>query len=753
MKTNKTTPINSIEKIINETLTILQRVEEVPQMNDGSFNEYQAICRGIPDQILAGRLKIAIVGVIKSGKSTFVNSLIGKELVKRGAGVITSITTRIQKGRKNQAHLYFKSWDDINFLLQKALLLFPDEGLGNRPDNGLGNEIINNFDIRREKDREYLKKVYQTLTRDFPVTKDGIKAENLLIRHALYGFDTCKDLVQADETIVCFDSKDFDKYKAYISDPDKAFYIKDVCLNVFGKVLDPNIEIADCQGADSTDPASLTQVLTYLESSNLIIYCISSRTGLRQSDIVFLKQIKNLGLLDNILFINNCDLTEHENFDDLIKIETSIRDNLEFLEIQAKVFSISSLYNLFLKRDSKLNKKDAARLKLWQKEKKMVQYCDLQTEDFNSFFKQVMDKNRYDLLMSNHLKRLGLVVGHVEQRADIFLDLLSSDRAKEEKAAITLEDLYQNASRLETIVANSIKGAVKGLKDEIESNINDAFTQDKEAILKNAQEYIQTICLDVEQYRSVTKESGFRQILYLIFQAFQRKLDLYVIEDVNPRLKRFVKAQEERISSYFQSLFDSYQIDLYQINLLKADHHSQFEDLPKLAQQQNDFIALIDIDNIKKILGLQLPVRIFEAEYTARIKANIITGFCLQTFSQILFSLSNRKSVVSFSPALKKAALKIKKENKKVIKEQFDQYCKALQINYFLPLIEAATRDFKEKISERFNQYHSFKEEIEHLLSLKHSEKKDQKLKVLSIKQQIQRLSADIASYPEISWE
>ncbi|MCD4722293.1 MAG: dynamin family protein [Desulfobacula sp.] len=755
--TNKTTPINSIEKIINETLTILQRVEQIPQMSDSSSKEYQAICRRIPDQIRAGRLKIAVVGVIKSGKSTFVNSLVGKELVKRGAGVITSITTRIQKGRKNQANLHFKSWDDINSQLQKALLLFPDDGRddspGDRPDDRLGNEIINDFDIRREKDREYLKKVYQTLTCDFPVTKDGIRPQTLLIRHALYGFDICKDLVQADETVVRFESKDFDKHKAYTSDPNKAFYIKDVCINVFGKVMDPSIEIADCQGADSTDPASLAHVLTYLESSNLIIYCISSRTGLRHSDIVFLKQIKNLGLLDNILFINNCDLTEHENFNDLIKIETSIRDNLEFLEIQPKIFSVSSLYNLFLKLESKLIKKDLSRLKFWQEEKKMVQYCDLQTQKFNSFFNQVIDKNRYELLISNHLKRLGIIVGQLEQRADIFLDLLSSDKSKEEKAIRILDDLHQNASRLETIVTNSIQGAVSGLKDEIESNIKDVFIQDQKAILKNAREYIQTACLDVEQYRSVAKESGFNQILYLIFQEFKRKLDLYVIEDVNPRLKRFVKAQEERITSYFQSLFDSYQIDLYQINLLKADHHSQLEDMSKLTQQQNDFIALVDIDNIKKILGLQLPTRIFEAEYTPRIKANIITGFCLQTLSQIFFSLSNRNSVFSFSPALKKAAVNIKKENQKIIKDQFEQYQLSLQANYFLPLIEAATRDFKEKISERFNRYHFFKEEIEHLFSLKRSEKKDQKKKLLSIKQQIQKVAADIASYPEISWE
>ena len=738
MMTNKTTPFNKIEKIINDTLTIFKLAQEVPQMSDSSFNESQKICHNIPGHIREGRLKIAVVGVIKSGKSTLVNSLVGKELVKRGAGVMTSITTRIQKGTKNQANLYFKSWDDINFQLKNALLLFPDDG---------SSKVNHNFDIRRKKDRKYLKNVYQTLSQDFPVTKDGIHPETLLIRHALHGFNTCKDLVQADRATLSFASKEFDRHKAFTSDPNMAFYIKDVCLDVYGKVIDPNIEIADCQGTDSTDPASLSQVLTYLESSNLIVYCISSRTGVRQSDITFLKQIKNLGLLDNILFVNNCDLTEHENFDDLIKVETNIRDNLEFLEIQPQIFSFSSLYNLFVKLESKLRKKDFSRLKLWQEEKKMVEYCNMKTDEFNSLFKQVINKKRHEFLVSNHLKRLLVMITQLDRRANVFLDLLSSDKLKEEKAFRNLRHLHQNASRLESIVANSIQGAVSGLKDEIESNIKATFVQDEKAILKKAQKYIGTMNLDVEQYRSVAKESGFNQILYLLFQAFKRKLDLYILEAVNPELKRFVEVQEERIISYFQSLFDSYQIDLF-----KADQYSQFDDTLKLTQQ-NDFTASVDINKIRKILGLKLPARIFEAKYTPRIKANIITGFCLQTLSQIVTSISKRNSVVSFSPGLKKAAEKIKKENQKILKDQFKQYKISLQTNYFLPLIEAATRDFKEKISERFNRYNTFKEEIEHLFSLKHSEKKDQKKKVHTIKQAIASVADEIISYSEISWE
>lgn len=738
--TNKITPLKTIETIISDTISILQRIENLPQMSDSHVADYKVVCQGIPEQIRAGRLKIAIVGVIKSGKSTFVNSLVQKELVKRGAGVITSITTRIRKGKKNQANIYFKSWDDINSRLQKALQVYPCS----RSDN----DSIDGFDLRRKNDREFLKKVYQSLISDLPAANDGIRPETLLIMNALQGFDACKDLVQADETTLRFESKDFDRHKSYTSDPSKAFYIKDVCLDVYGRVLDPNIEIADCQGADSTDPAQLAHVLTYLESSNLIVYCISSRTGLRQSDVTFLKQIKNLGLLDNILFVNNCDLTEHETLADLIKIEDSIRDHLEFLEIQPKLFSFSSLYNLFLKIEPKLAKRDLSRLKLWQDEKKMVQYCDLGTNEFNSLFQRMIDKNRHELLISNHLKRLGIINAQLDLRADIFLDLLSSDKSKEETAVRTLDNLQHNASRLESIVANSINGAVSGLNDEIDFNIKKAFDQDEEAILENAQNFIRKTTIDYEQYRHTARESGFNQILYLMFQDFKRKLDLYVIEAVKPVLKKIVSAQEERIISYFQSLFDSYQIDL-----VKADQYAQFETVSKLRYQQGDFIDSVDINKIKKILGLQLPSVIFEAKYTPRIKANVFTDFGLQTISQILSTILNRKSDFSFSPALKKAAIKIKKENQKVIKDQFEQYQAIVKINYFLPLIDAVTRDFKEKINNRFSRYHSFQEEIEHLFSLQQSEKNDQRKIVLSIKKQIQSVMGAIEECSETSWK
>ncbi len=748
--TNKTCPKKStiskpafaIEQIIEKTLNIFQECKKIPKMHDLSFDDHKKTCHRILEDIKSNRLKIAVVGTIKSGKSSFINSLVEKDLLKRGAGVVTSITTRIRKGKKNRANIYFKSWDTINLQLQRTLELFPDSASFDE----FSSQNFTNFDIRRNKDREILKKILNILTCNFPVSKKGIQPEILLIKHAIQGFDTCNKLVQPDEASLTFEYKEFEKFKTFTSDPDMAFYIKDVCLEVYGKIIDPDIEIADCQGADSIDPGQLAQILNYLESSNLIIYCISSRTGLRQADILFLNQIKNLGLLDNIIFINNCDFSEHENLDNLIKIETAIKESLEFLKIYPNFFSLSSLYNLFSKSStkgkSKLNKKDKIRLKLWQEEKKIIKYCDLHTRDFNLFFQDVIDKNRQDFLFSNHFKRLTIILYQLEEHINIFLDLLSSNRSKEADAIQTLDWFEQNATRLESMVKKSIGNYVKDIKDKIHQNLHNAFKQDHALVLNKTLDFIKNAAfIDVEQYKS-SSESSFNQILYLMFQDFKRKLDIYELENVKPELKYFVKTQEKEIISYFQSLFDSLQIDL-----IKDGNQTQ---IANLSNSGIIYDGALSFEKIKKILDIQMPSPVFEAQYTSRIKANVFTGFSFHTMSVVLASLFKKKTLFSFSPGLNTAAIKIRQENLKLIKVQFRQFFINLENDYFILLIEAVTRDFQEKLNERFAIYHSCKKEADHIFSLNLSEKKDTKSKIELILLHISRVHYHIEHYSKV---
>ena len=716
-----------IGAIVKQTLCVIDMMEEISPGDTSFLDVYRKNCHQIPGAIQSGLIRIAVVGVIKSGKSTFINSLTGKELVKRGAGVVTSITTRIRKGKKNEAVLVMKSWDDINAIVRKSLELFPDDGSGAN--------LIEAFDLRRKNDRTYLGNVYDTLVKEFPVTSAGIRPETLLIRNALEGYEACKDLVGADQGKISFSGKSFEQHKAFTSNPAMAFYVKDVCLDVFGKVIDPNIEIADCQGTDSTDPAQLSQVVSYMESANLIIYCISSRIGLRQSDMAFLKIIKRLGLIDNILFVNNCDLTEHENLADLVQIESKILSELEFLVSDPRLYSFSALYTLFQAMGPRLSQRDGKRLELWQEDKKMIGYCNDNCHAFHQTLDHLLERKRYDLLLSNHLERIRMMAGELAKKADLFDGLLCSDMDGENKNRVHLKEISENASRLKSIVDNSIEGAVSGLTQEIQLNLKKAFARDSINIGKQVQDFIGQTPMDAAPYRSQIKDGGAKKILYLMFQDFKRKIDLFALEQILPELKTVITTQETRISAYFQSLLNSYQIDFLKLGNPMEQETQIFS--KQLIQKDPGSMKAVDIKGIKKILGLRLPETIFTARYTQKMRANAITGLGVQSIVQFISCLLDKHLRFSFTPGFDRAAQRIKKQTLVSIQHQIAQYHDQLTTLYFIPLIDAVTRDFTDKIHQRFTLYESLNDDMEVLLSLKQNEKKAQQEKFRILKDKI----------------
>jgi len=720
-----TTPsIKSIETIVNDTQAAVTLLEELSPGHDPALDGYKTLCSKIPEHVRTGLIRIAVVGVIKSGKSTFINALTGKELVKRGAGVVTSITTRIRKGQKNRAVIHLKSWDEVNYSIEKVLDMFPQD----RPQE--------KFDIRRKKDRAYLQEVHRTMTGQFPVTRDGIRPEALVIRNGLEGYESCRDIIEADEREVVYESRSFDRHKDFTADPARAFYVKDVCLEVFGKAIPFGVEIADCQGADSTDPAQLAQIISYIESANLIVYCISSRIGLRRSDMGFLKTIHRLGLMKNILFVNNCDLTEHEDLGDLTRIGDMIHRELELLAPGAQLFSFSALYTLFEAFGTRLTKKNAKRLSLWRDDPAMTEFCTKNHAAFMTTYTRLLETRQFDLLFANHLERLKIVAQSLDTKAGIIEGLLATDEAGRDNVRDQMKDIEENAKRLRAIVDNSIQGAVSGLTREIESNLKNAFLRDAVNITREVTQFINRADIDVTPYKAGIKETGFKQILYLMFQDFKRQLDCFVLEEMVPELKKLVAVQEKRIENYFQSLLDSYQIDFFaKIGANNTGHVSA-----ELLEKDPDTIRAVDITAIKKILGLQLPDQVFSPQYTTRMRTHAFTDFSLHSVALFIGALVDTHIRFSFTPGLNKAAAKIRKESLHLVRRQIQGYHLALKQEYFTPLIKAVTRDFKDKIIHRFSLYESLNADVEKYFELKQDEKKCHQEKIKEAGKQIRRI-------------
>ncbi len=309
---------------INRDVAMLfSTAKSIRGMADYSFGEWEKACDHLPRQLAEDIIRVAIVGPIKSGKSTFLNSIFKGEFVKRGAGVITSIVTRVRSGERLRAKLFFKSWDEINAEMEQALVLFPSANW--RSENS-------RFDIRRPNDRLELKRALGELSAEQLITRSTRNSNNVLLTSYLKGYDTVTPLLSADNAIRLYEEDRFADHKAFVGNESLAVYLKDVLLEINSSSVKTNIEIADCQGSDSSNPLHLAMIQDYLRLTHLMVYVISSRTGLRQADIRFLSMIKKMGILENIVFVINCDFSEHDSIDDLHDLVERVREELSMLK-------------------------------------------------------------------------------------------------------------------------------------------------------------------------------------------------------------------------------------------------------------------------------------------------------------------------------------------------------------------------------------------------------------------------------------
>ena len=391
----------NILNISNDISLLLSKTAAIHHMETNAFETWENMNRRIGQQISEETLRVAVVGPIKSGKSTFVNALLSADYLKRGAGVVTSIVTRIRRGNHLNATLFFKSWDDVNADIQQAITFFPVENWRT--------EVVP-FDIRRKNDRAQLEKALADVGADLVMESGTLNANCLLLTYYLNGYEAIKNHVNSDNRQVTYKADQFAEHKTFVGNDALSVYLKDIQLNIDSAILRNNVEIADCQGSDSPNPLHLAMIQDYLILAHLIIYVVSSRTGLREADIRFLSMIKKMGIIENILFVVNCDFNEHDSLDDLKALAGKVEQELSIIKPAPVLFTFSSLFSLFRSREMSLPDKDRQRLALWESAEGFVDYSLKQREDFLKEFDRRIVHDRLSLLLKNHLERTG---GHL----------------------------------------------------------------------------------------------------------------------------------------------------------------------------------------------------------------------------------------------------------------------------------------------------------------------------------------------------
>ncbi len=687
-----------ILKVNQDILTLISKGKSMPGMaEETGFDEWEKTCRGLPVQMAEDILRVAVVGPIKSGKSTFLNSMLKGDYLKRGAGVVTSIVTRVRSGNQLSAHLFFKSWDEVNAEMEQALILFPSLDWHNH-------QVA--FDIRHKELRLQIQQALKSLSSEQLISQDTRNLNNVLLTLYIKGYDRVADIISSNDMIQRFEEKTFATHKEFVGSEDLAVYLKDVQLQIPVEGFDGNIEIADCQGSDSPNPLHLAMIQDYLLLTNLIVYVISSRTGLRQADIRFLSMIKKMGILDNILFVVNCDFSEHESIADLQRLIGRVREELALIKPDPELYAFSALFNLFASSELNLLEKDRLRMQQWAADREMADFSAAGTQRFLSAFNQKLSSRRDSILLKNHLERLSVVLAGMENWIGINQEVLSRDSQSTQELIKKLKNHQERIDQMKTVLKTTMTGAVSKIKEKLNVKVNRFFDIHSGDLVKKIFEF-------VKNYQSITKTvktksdlAGVSKTMYLSYQDFKQALDKYITEEINPEVIQFVKIQEEEIGKYLDSIIKPY-------NALLSDTFDNYIGLIKrlglsLKMEGRPSIEFSEIDTRYRQTGLKPPKLVTTMHYSARIKTTAILSlgvFSLQRNVKKLLKKPASQQEEVFRRALSGGIRQMKRETLKSVVEQLRDYRENLKFAFLLKQVENAAEHLTHLMLDRFQVF------------------------------------------------
>ncbi len=719
--------------INQDILSLLSQAGSIPGMPEDSFKTWLKNCEEIRRQIEEKILRVAVVGPIKSGKSTFTNYLFHGDHLKRSAGVVTSMVTKIQKGDSLKAKLFFKSWNEVNLDMLQAMLLMPS-----LKDPG-GSD---SFDIRRSEDRSNLHLAINSLSDALLISNDILNPQIVLLSSYLKGYEVMKERISLDTSEAEFDEKRFAEHKIFVSDDSLSVYLKDIQLEIDTGFIGNNIEIADCQGSDSSNPLHLTMIQDYLFYANLLIYVISSRTGLRQADIKFLSIIKRMGIMDNIIFVVNCDFNEHDTIADLNQLTKNIQEELSIFLNNPEVYSFSALLNLFKSmnnnsvRGNVLKEKELTKLNQWKGDREFYEFSNRGTDSFESSFKRKLTQERYSLLLKNHIERFGVIAAGIKNYLCINHEILGQDSSNAKKMIEGLRDNQEKMSLIKDMIKNTLSGTVQKTKKETRLDINRFFGSRPGNVIGDLMEYIRNYRLVYDKYENNLALNGFANTLYMVFQDFRMEIDAFMAEKLNPEIIRFIKDKERYIKEQLESVTVPYET---MVKDALVNYISELADFGINGMDtKGEVIGLPDFDSIKSAEDLTVPSVVVRMHFSAKIKTEAIMRLGFYNFIKFIKKIFKKETQNRREEALalKKSIFRIKQETEKAVISHFVNYQENLKFQYFFKLIESASNSYYKALVDRFHANSADHLHIADLVGKKQTDK-ESSLKVLKEMEQI----------------
>ncbi len=639
-------------------------------------------------------LRVAVIGAVKSGKSTLINSLLGRDLLKRGAGIITAFITRVRTGGVPGGWIELKPWplvlEEVDACLRMLPLSLEESG------------IHGPVDLHDAGGRELLRGCLERVRTEWQQEAGQLDPCFLMLKACLEGYPDVADRIGDASARIPLDAASLALHRDYVGRESRAVYVRDMELCVDMPWLGEDVEMADCQGSDSPNPLHLDLLQRHLLRSHFIVYVVNSRTGLREADFKLLEFVKTLRMLPQTSFVLNVDLDAHPHEDDLRNLLGRVREELAWVAPNPRVYALSALHALLSRLGPEAPERERGRFELWQGEAALVELVEKQFNDFRDHLARRIGSQRARLLMGSTLSRLNMVAANVMdgiQAKRVFLDEeLSHLQNLSSQLEVTRKALTGTLTTLE----NAISGLQESLRTRLEEATDRALDAQNGSLIRETLDMVERFPADALLSEHFRDGEHLMPRLHRFYTDFRRTLARYLVEKVNVRLVELAREQEASLQRHvdessralwglFQAALDDYRRGMasFQIELHEPVTASPCEWSARGCHCPPTFSAFLDRDALSRgallvKFGLGRVTR-----FLAGIKAGIGKG------DRFSWGEAQGKEAVLEAVAL------VKGEMAGELIQAFREYGESFKTRYLHEMIEDRTRQLLDEFRVR----------------------------------------------------
>jgi len=677
-------------EIVQDTL---QGLEQKGLAEAGVADRWRDQLHHVGTSLQDSLLRVGVVGSVKSGKSTLINSLLGKDLLKRGAGIVTAFITRVRTDRDVAGWVELKSLPSVQMELNRAVRMLPllQEG----PDS----EGDRDFHVEKAEDRRELRQRLHRIQTEWQQAQGRLDANFILLNAFLDGYDRVSGELGEEPRRLRFDASSLGEHRRYVGVESQAVYVRDMELHHPLDWIDGEMEIADCQGSDSPNPAHFALQQQYLLRSHFILYVVGSRTGLREADFKLLDFIKTLRMFPRTLFILNADLDSHPHVDDLLELEARVRTELQWVVPDPRVFTFSALYHLIHRMGESASDRDGLRLELWREEKPLARLSEEGFAAFQDHFREKIAAQRTRILLGSGLGRLSMVAGAVADRARTQTAFLDRDQG-------SLKEVFKQLQKKQNALHSTLGAldhAIQGFKDSLRKEMDDAvqryFDLSYSPLVQETLNTVEHYPMGSQYLHQLSDSRKLVRLLHRFYMDFRLNLSRYLVERVNAQVIELAKEQEallherlEHSSRAFWSLFltahEELRGELARLGIqLQASSEPPFSPrwIPADEVTPPPFSAFVE----EEAMGQSALLFKFGVgrlgRFFARLKARLTGG------------RRDEETAVNLQEAVKL----IKSETKEELKYAFRDYRNNFKYAYLFRLLEESTQRLREEFKTR----------------------------------------------------